>query len=919
MLSHQERPQSFIIDTGGYERVQGKRSDEVDILTVGGQIDRFRIIPTTSSILPANPQKSQFTLSTPKLGLLLVGTIDATGKPLDDQSPAPASPVTVSSKLISNKHGLKGQMTASGFYLLECVISDAQVLDLRGGKIVLGFDSIELSDRLTAVDPIKGQFAAAEGRKIYIRDMTNTKVPIIVEMELVNEPSCVTWIDTNKLISFGNGSIYILDVAAAIQGASQSQIEFSLGASVKGETLGLAKCPLGTSIVSLSTITSSSDNVLVTLARYSLARQAITSGPSGKLAILENAGQLLHLRISAGLFSAKASEDDSTAINIRDNSFLWEFIDVPESFLNGSLNVPLKRVVVHQDGRWIAVAGRYGLCLCHLAGRHWRFFDEGEERKIQVEHMSWIDCIGYDEPLLAILGTINNDRHEFWILSPAIDLSIGKLLHQQTVEKHVLYMNACGDGLLGILSDDFVLQVVKLSMKDGALRLSIMISAALASFAPSALDRAAWKVHFIPELRWNDRAVNLFIVQRGDLIFTVDVPPQEESDHTNIAATMIQSRQVDDFFIWQPIGQLWLVVISGRRISAHKWPFKATADFTISLVGEVSSFYPNIAGGLMVVLEHHSHIGWQERDLQKIGISQTLSLLPAFLASELSVLCDVEFSQVVNKLFKEFGEHRAMEFRLIIELLFLEILNNNDKATQVLEYERIERVIRSVLGPRLYRECVVSFMRRIEISDAKRILHILGPYSKLFPAALSSRQVDVAWSLLRIHGADDAQSDMGGGDLQSLLRIAYEEREPLVFRGLLRLCRDREYRISEEVKMEISKRIFLLRDWTFLEILKGEEILDVVSIEPVPLNDMVACMMMTSDYDMESIKALLDDPKEQGENRSSVASTLANSGAVDEAALWSLIVDGDSHYLFEVLSSSSCQYSLDELRAVLNK
>jgi hypothetical protein len=78
-------------------------------------------------------------------------------------------------------------------------------------------------------------------------------------------------------------------------------------------------------------------------------------------------------------------------------------------------------------------------------------------------------------------------------------------------------------------------------------------------------------------------------------------------------------------------------------------------------------------------------------------------------------------------------------------------------------------------------------------------------------------------------------------------------------------------------------------------------------------------MMMTSDYDMESIKALLDDPKEQGENRSSVASTLANSGAVDEAALWSLIVDGDSHYLFEVLSSSSCQYSLDELRAVLNK
>lgn len=703
--------------------------DVVDVRTVSNQIDRFRLNPTPISLLPAsvNDPNCKVVLSTPRMTITYEGVVDGSGRPQGDDS-APTSPTVVSSKLIITKDGCVGQMTTDGFFVFEYRLFDGRIIDLRSTQLLIPVKSTDDLSLLLDINGRTGFMAHLEGSTVLLRDLHRVGAPKFATIELSTTPSAISWISEGVLAIIDLTTFRLYDS----HGESLHRIEFPSTLNISHICSVLA----GSKSISLLALVNSSNGEQFFL-KYKFARDTITCGSRAKLAFLESSGQLLHLRISRGLFSAQAAEDDATVINIRDHSFLWEVIDVPfDEYLQGSLNGPIRKVVVDPAGECVAVAGRLGFCLCNMVQRKWKMFNDiSEERDLIVDHLAWIECS--EGTVLAVSGTmLSTNQNEFWIVSPKKDISKRHLLHRQSVSKRVVALNSCGPSKLGILSGEFVLQIVQLDLKDEQLSLNILMSASLVSFADSCLDPSAWKFSFIQDIFYQNQRINLFLVQRGEVLFSVIVPPQGGQDHRDIAAKIIKPSHVDDFFVWQPAGQLWIIILSGRRAHCHRWPFFEVGEFTVDFERRPVAFYPALAGGLFVIMEQSTHLGWTERNLEKISINQTVSLIPAFLSQQLHDHTDIEFSETAKTISRSFGDDHSGEFKLLIEMLLVDILTTKGVDEQRFLYSRLVDVLGSVLGPRTFRECLANFLRRIEIGDAHRVLAILGPYNNVFKVSI---------------------------------------------------------------------------------------------------------------------------------------------------------------------------------------
>lgn len=122
-----------------------------------------------------------------------------------------------------------------------------------------------------------------------------------------------------------------------------------------------------------------------------------------------------------------------------------------------------------------------------------------------------------------------------------------------------------------------------------------------------------------------------------------------------------------------------------------------------------------------------------------------------------------------------------------------------------------------------------------------------------------AKQVEVAWSFFRIYNNTQTETE---GDhqvpklegIEDLIRVAYEERALLVFSGLVRLARDRSYKFSEPLLNGLFKRMIVLHDWKFMQVLKEEGyVVDVFKIPACPLSEMLATILLSTSYSMEEV------------------------------------------------------------------
>lgn len=755
----------------------------MQVLLANGCTDQFVLPDTAASVLPV--PTTGMRLTSPPLGLSFLSTIDRHGNPqafvgvgaavatspagaslsatlpLSPSSPSTTTSTTViASSLESLWNGLVGQINSDGcFVLYEWIdYKDDTIYDLKPLHVILppqgqngrrpSLDGkLALLPRTGTLAYVSGDDEGSLGVTICsaFGDFAPTTLPLSSPAQRID---CLAWIPSDQSL-----------VVAVVppEGPPQLRIfrraneeyllalQFPLHSDVpvRRVTALVASPGRGGSILCCVELQDGSQSFLL----YGTAQSISTSGCTSRLAFLQHAHQIMHLRISQHTLSASftfsSGSDDGiaeTTINLRDASLLWELIDVPfDTFLRGSLNGPPRLVVADAEGEWLAVAGGLmGFCLCHLRQRKWLLFeDPSEEAEIRVDLLEWVNVPGLGGgKVLAVVGhVLSSGKNEFWLLSPDDPLTVGRLLHRQEARKRVLALCSSGSGQLGILSEDLLLQIIKLTSEStDTLSISILISASLDAFRSSAkgASLADWKVFFATEVHVESTLFHLFLIKHHCRVWKVLVPPKEDQDHRNVVAHIFPVHDVADMWVWQPADQLWLILHrSDGQLHCYRWPFVVDQpNFVVKLAGPASALYPNLAGGMVLGLEQLLHMGLNERDMHRIGVGETVALLPHLLHDQLRRTNMVEFSELLRQLVHSFKD-RPRQFMLICELFYLQILtdeSSKEGPNQETLFARLAEMLPAILGPATFRATVAGFVRKIELADAAWVVQTLGSF-----------------------------------------------------------------------------------------------------------------------------------------------------------------------------------------------
>lgn len=871
---------------GGYQRISKWTEDDwqrVEVRRADGKIDRLLICEAKESLLPV--MGSQMHLTTPKLGLNFDSTLDEHGLPeVSGPRGSASSPVISSSRLFITRGGLYGQVTSEGFIIFDCEVNGV-IHDARPLKLMLPNPVLEELDQLLSLSP-KGRLALIEDSLVILRDVFKPSVHLNHRGKF--EPRCLKWVSDNHLVIFGARSFAIIHVTDAF---AQEIAEGELPCT--GQLIDAQL--FSDSFVCLM---SGIDENTMFLLKYTLCQRINTSDKTSLLGIYESEGQLMHLRISSQLFGSSAHLDEATVINIREQSFLWEMIDVPfDLYLRGSLNGPISKVLVDAKGEWIAVAGRSGFCLCHLSQRHWILFaDPREEEDVMVEHFAWVSTRDSQSKLLVVCSLANSiQKRQLWIVSTEKNLRISELAFVQEVERDILLIDACGTNRFIILTSDYIIQVVEMEFvgSGGRLQLSIVISASLTSFALSADVPCSWSISF---QQFGTEPVNNFVIQRNDLLLTVNVPHQKENERSNSVASILKPTGVDSFIIWSPANIPILVIVSGKRLICHAWPFSKEASFELDLPSTPSAFYPQIAGGLVILLVQNTFRGSNGQDVYRVGINETISLLPALLYYFLGKCEDYEFTKLAKRLTVDNIENEA-ELILLIDFFLIEIYKKGSLDSQLSKFGKAGRILDSVLGRKIYRQCIAGFLRRIELDDASKLLPVLGPFETMFNDALNVRNIESAWDFLRVHLLGGDPNRVKHADtsrhIADTLKMAFEERNIGIFSVMLKILGPLHWKPSRALVDTISQLSSACRCWDFVQVLNREELNVQIVVPPASVEDMVAPLLLTSHYSPMELMRLVDEKVNESNMWSPTTTMLLDVGAAKEAALWSFFRDAN--------------------------
>lgn len=635
----------------------------------------------------------------------------------------PASPVMTTSNLHESHDGIIGQRTTNGFCIYEYrdKLSD-KVVDLKHLKLSIPLTKEERVEDRIRVSPL-GKLAIVSGRSLHIGHLLDEKPEICLQETILEyEPSKIFWYEESLL------SVRVIGEEVEIYNVDLNTVLMTLKEPEPCMTMAFEIDLLHMTCLVLSKI----QNDALRFRRYNIPHQVTTSGSSSCYACIKNANEIYNLRLAPSNFSRRSATNEAI-LSLQDPSLLWEVVSLPTETVGCC-----RAIATDSANAWIAFAAHTGFYLFSLARTIWmQFAYEEELNDIVVEHLTWLDFASDKDPLLAIVVTRRHSGiREFWILSPKLELGISNLLHRQEAAHKILALSSPGPGLLGILTAEYMLQVITVQQRgDDKIDLSLLMSASVSAFADSCLDKSSWKFYFVHDLHWQEQSINLIIIRRGDLLFTVKVPTPvqhtpEASRKSAAVASIIEPQNVQDFWVWRPADQLWLIVLSNVSMRCYKWPFSDTPNITLERPAKTwVSFYPKIGGALLVFLEQMVKKGWDRSGDYDFVVHKTVSLVPQLLVTQLESLEEQTFTSLLQSILRELA---SMDEKILIMELFLNsIMSNCSRDRQALLFTKAAKHLLNRLGSQMYRACVANFFRKIELGDASRIQIWLGPIEKL--------------------------------------------------------------------------------------------------------------------------------------------------------------------------------------------
>ncbi|KAK9470550.1 RIC1-domain-containing protein [Dipodascopsis tothii] len=148
---------------------------------------------------------------------------------------------------------------------------------------------------------------------------------------------------------------------------------------------------------------------------------------------------VLHTNDKLLLYRGHEQSDLNT---ISHEAVLWQEIAVPHDYI--SANWPLQQVCLSPSGRYLALAGRYGLALYGVYSGRWSLFASADaEREFTVRG----DMVWYDNVLLAAVDT-KDKRFEVRAYSRTQGLGRAPPIHVQQMPSAIVLISLVGDSLL---------------------------------------------------------------------------------------------------------------------------------------------------------------------------------------------------------------------------------------------------------------------------------------------------------------------------------------------------------------------------------------------------------------------------------------------------------------------------------------
>lgn len=251
-------------------------------------------------------------------------------------------------------------------------------------------------------------------------------------------------------------------------------------------------------------------------------------------------------------------------------SMAWQIVSVPEGYLDGLRNGPIRMVTASPDGSWIAVAGQFGLCLHqHWPIQRWRLFaDAAAEREFIVDHLCWID----NDRLAIICRSVLSAKGgsstvcELRVISAADVLDPKRYLYSLELGQTVQWFGQSSGGggaiHLLILYTDHVLHILHVSPKGLKFDLTFTLNASLSAVgrnSPSTtFPQRHWKISYLKE---GDGAVVVFL--RGDAVFLVNIVAVGVEGVVN--ASILEAGRVADYHVYRPFNDSppWLLIFYG--------------------------------------------------------------------------------------------------------------------------------------------------------------------------------------------------------------------------------------------------------------------------------------------------------------------------------------------------------------------
>lgn len=873
-----------------YDRIFHHSNNTVDVRRSNGIIDRFRIAACPESVLPvitdsrntdkmstiANNRTVEPTLATPKLALTYGGRPENHSHQRDS--------LTVS-KLLKSKEGIIGQLTSDGCFLFELQGQgkEDEKIDLRPFLLLLPptvIDEVSL-ERHTSLQTHCKFLATITGRnQINIYDLQRQRELAAIRLSGEKlrsdqgngeEPFIqqICWLGTEQLAVLLGNKIVIVN----IKSPNNEELYYWLNT---GSTLikTMAFLPSSAILLAIGEELSSQKPFIL---KFPFLKTVQCPSPTSMFACFYNEQQILRLRPPEMYLS-----------RLRDHGLVWEYIDVPFMTMDYARS-PIRLAVIDSTAKWLVIGWTTGFAIANLIERQWNLSPNNRESSgFCLQFACWINLPNrYTRGILATIVQHSNNRPaEFIVFDATLSLSLGKALYRQPVESRIIGLYDLGEGTLGIMLESCDLQVVQFTLPSSsssikpALEIHLVLRVSLGSVIN---EGEQCRLALL-------RGYNLLVISCELGLMAVSIPSQEEKNllqsTTEIKAKLICPSKFNEFWVWKPLKEskmTWIVAPQDNNLTFYDLScLTPMASFKAQLEFIPNAFYPNCRNGLILgIASNTSPIDASYKMQVTNSYSVIVMLLFYLIESENK---NKDGISVINSILSEITLfHDRIN---ILEALMLRIFQLKSCHEQEQIFARLQSIIIDQYKIPQYITIMAAFVRKIEISDALRIMEIMGPFKMLFSKAIDNHDLPSAFSFLRVQSAGPSLKEFLREPYTKLLRESYRQRQLAVFQGVIRMWE--EFDFDRLAIQEIQSEIVSLRDWPYLEPLTEMQGWKGGRFAKVTREKAIAHALLYTDHNVEEI---VKDTR-RIDDLSLVTKMLMNLHLEEEAQIWSVVVDG---------------------------